>query len=125
MIINPSPVTEKVIGCAVAVHKTVGPGLLESAYELCLTKEFLLHEVSFERQVAVPLVYRDLTLDCVYRADFVVESKLIIEVKSVDRLTNIHDAQILTYMKLLGIRQGMLMNFNQRRLVDGLKNFLL
>jgi GxxExxY protein len=107
------------------VHRALGPGLLESAYEFCLTHELQLSGVEFRRQVSVPVVYKRTHLDCGYRADFVVEDVLLVEIKSIDRLLPIHQAQVLTYMRLLGLQQGLLMNFNNYRLVDGLKNLLL
>ena len=107
------------------MHQELGPGLLESTYESCLVQEFVLDGVEFIRQVPVPVTYRGLTLDCAYRADLVIEGELLLEIKSVDQLAPIHQAQLLTYLKLLGLRQGMLMNFNCRRLVDGLRNVLL
>jgi GxxExxY protein len=120
-----SPLAEKVIGCAIDVHRVLGPGLLESAYEFCLTHELQLSAVNFRRQVAVPVVYKGTHLDCGYRVDFVVDDVLLVELKSIDKLQPIHSAQVLTYMRLLGLHQGLLMNFNNQRLVDGLKSLLL
>ncbi len=124
VLINPSPLVEKVIGCAIEVHRTIGPGLLESAYDACLTHEFQLNGVAFERGVAIPILYKGMHLNCAYRADFVVEKELLIELKSVEHLQPIHQAQVLTYMRLLNLRQGLLMNFNVQKLVDGLRNLL-
>jgi GxxExxY protein len=124
MLARPSELARRVIGCAIDVHRGLGPGLLESSYEAGLVYEFTHREIGFRRQVAVPMSYKGAHLDCAYRADFVVEGVLLLEIKSVDRLLPVHDAQVLTYMKLLDIRQAMLMNFNERRLVDGLRNFL-
>ena len=117
-----SPLAERVIGLAIEVHEAVGPGLLESAYEPCLAYEFLRHGIAFERQVAIPMRYKDVSLDCGYRADFVVDGTLLIEIKSVDRLIPLHTAQILTYLRLTGLRQGLIFNFNVTRLVDGLRS---
>lgn len=124
VLINPSPLVEKVIGCAIEVHRTIGPGLLESAYDACLAHEFQLNGVAFERGVAIPILYKGVHLNCAYRADFVVEKELLIELKSVEHLQPIHQAQVLTYMRLLNLRQGLLMNFNVHKLVDGLRNLL-
>jgi GxxExxY protein len=125
VLARPTALAEKVIGLAIRVHRELGPGLLESTYESCLVQEFVLNAVDFARQVPVPVIYRGLEIDCAYRADLIVEGDLLIEVKSVDRLAPIHHAQVVTYLKLLGLHQGMLMNFNSRRLVDGLRNVLL
>lgn len=125
MLIRSTPLAEKVIGCAIEVHKALGPGLLESAYEQCLARELLLSGLAFAVQMPVPMTYKGVPVECVYRADIVVEDELLLEIKSVERLMPIHDAQVLTYLKLLHLKQGMLMNFNERRLVDGLKNILL
>ena len=124
MLANPSPLVEKVIGCAIEVHRTIGPGLLESAYDACLTHEFQLNGIAFQRDVAIPVLYKGMSLSCAYRADFVVENALLIELKSVERLQPIHQAQVLTYLRLLNLRQGLLMNFNVHKLVDGLRNLL-
>ena len=124
MLANPSPLVEKVIGCAIEVHRTIGLGLLESAYDACLTHEFQLNGIAFQRDVAIPVLYKGMSLSCAYRADFVVENALLIELKSVERLLPIHQAQVLTYLRLLNLRQGLLMNFNVHKLVDGLRNLL-
>jgi GxxExxY protein len=124
MLINASPLVEKVIGWAIEVHRTLGPGLLESAYDFCLTHEWQQCGINFRRQVEVPVVYRGTRLNCGYRVDFIVEDTLLVEIKSIERLLSIHQAQVLTYMRLLDLRQGLLMNFNTHRLVDGLRNLL-
>ena len=124
MLARPSELARRVIGCAIDVHRGLGPGLLESSYEAGLVYEFTHRDISFRRQVPVPMTYKGAHLDCAYRADFVVEGVLLLEVKSVEKLIPIHDAQLLTYLKLLDLHQGMLMNFNERRLVDGLRNIL-
>jgi GxxExxY protein len=124
MLARPSELARRVIGCAIDVHRGLGPGLLESSYEAGLVYEFTLREVAFKRQVPVPMTYKGVYLECGYRADFVVEGVLLLEIKSIDRLLPIHDAQLLTYLKLLDLHQGMLMNFNEKRLVDGLRNIL-
>jgi GxxExxY protein len=124
MLVNRNPLVENMIGCAIEVHRAIGPGLLESAYAVCLAHEFQIQGIAFVRDVAVPIVYKGARLDCVYRADFVVEGALLIELKSVEQLLPIHQAQVLTYLKLLDLHQGLLLNFNARRLVDGLRSLL-
>jgi GxxExxY protein len=119
-----SPVAERVIGCAIEVHRAIGPGLLESAYGLCLSHELQLQGLSFARDVAVPVVYKEVRLDRVYRADFVIENTLLVEIKSVEQLMALHQSQVLTYLKLLDLHHGLLINFNARRLVDGLRSLL-
>lgn len=114
-------ITEKIIGCAIKVHKALGPGLLESAYEACLHHELVKSELHVERQRPVPLIYEEVKLDCGYRADLVVERKVVIEIKSVEALNDIHLAQILTYLKLINCKIGLLMNFNVLRLIDGVR----
>jgi GxxExxY protein len=112
--------TERIIGAAIAVHRVVGPGLLESAYEFCLAEEFVQAGLSFERQVPLPVVYRGKKLDCGYRMDFVVEGKVVVEIKCVDKLTPIHEAQLMTSLKLSGLEVGLLINFNVLLLRDGI-----
>ena len=116
---------QDVIGCAIAVHQALGPGLLESAYEYCLAEEFSARGIDFGRQVPIPVTYRSARLDCGYRADFVVGGRLLLELKSVERLLPVLYAQVLTYLKLLKVPHGLLINFNVARLVNGLKSFLL
>ena len=117
--------TGKVIGCAIEVHKSLGPGLLESAYEQCLAHELKLNNIKFKLQLSLPIAYKGINLECGYRIDMLIENNLILELKSVDQLTNIHMAQILTYMKLSGIRNGLLINFNVEKLKDGIKRLIL
>ena len=117
--------TEKIIGFAIEVHRELGPGLLESAYEACLAHELSSNEIRFARQVAMPLTYKGEKVDSGYKADLIVDDQVLIELKSVDQLLPIHEAQILTYLKLSGIRVGLLINFNARLLKDGLKRFVL
>ena len=119
------PLTEKVIGLAIEVHRVLGPGLLESAYEECFCFELKSHEVSFQRQVKLPVVYKNIKLDCGYRMDVVVDERLVVELKTVDRLLPIHDAQLLTYLKLSKIRTGLLLNFNTAVLKDGIRRLVL
>ena len=104
--------TSKVINAAIEVHKSLGPGLLESAYEECLCREFDLREIRYERQKDLPVQYKGITLNCGYRLDMVVEGKLILELKACSALEPIHEAQLLTYLKLAGFKIGLLINFN-------------
>ena len=110
-----------VIGAAIKVHRELGPGLLESAYKNCLHYELLHANLQVEREKAIPLIYEEIKLDCGYRADLIVENKLILEVKSVDALSDLHLAQILTYLKLANVKLGLLINFNVLRLKDGIR----
>lgn len=117
--------SNQVIGCAIEVHRGLGPGLLESTYEQCLAHELRLNNIEFKLQHPVPVEYKDVHLDCGYRIDLLVADKLIIELKSVQQIKNIHEAQLLTYMKLAGIETGLLINFNVSRLKNGIKRFIL
>jgi len=119
------PLTEKIIGFAIGIHRDLGPGLLESAYEECLCYELEQGGLSFRRQAALPVVYKSVRLECGYRMDIVVEDQVIIELKTVERLLPIHEAQMLTYLKLSGIRTGLLLNFNVPVLKDGIRRMLL
>jgi GxxExxY protein len=120
-----SELSNRVIGCAIEVHRTLGPGLLESTYEQCLAHELKLNGIKFKTQHPLPVEYKGVRLDCGYRVDVLVEDRIILELKSVDQLKAIHQAQLLTYMKLAGIGQGFLINFNAERLKEGLKSFVL
>ncbi|MEW6667907.1 MAG: GxxExxY protein [Thermodesulfobacteriota bacterium] len=117
--------TGKVIGAAIEVHKILGPGLLESAYEECLCHELDLRRIRYKRQQAVPVEYKGVHLDCGYRIDLLVEDLVILELKSVDRLEPIHEAQILTYLKLTGLKVGLLINFNVPVLKEGIRRFAI
>ena len=110
-----------IIGCAIKVHKNLGPGLLESAYEECLYYELTKAGLNVEKQRPMPLIYEEVKLDCGYRVDLIVEKKVIIEVKSVEVLNDVHLAQILTYLKLADCKLGLLINFNVARLKEGIK----
>lgn len=114
----------RVIGCAIEVHKALGPGLLESAYLQCLCHELRLNGIRFEVEKPLPITYKNCLLDCGYRMDIVVEDEILLELKSVERLKPIHEAQIFSYMKLAGLGQGFLINFNVRLLKEGLKSFV-
>jgi GxxExxY protein len=120
-----SELSHRIIGCAIEVHRRLGPGLLESTYEQCLAHEFMLNGIKFKTQHPMPVQYKEFRLDCGYRVDVLVENEIILELKSVENLNGIHAAQLLTYMKLGGIRQGFLINFNVRQLKQGLKSFVL
>jgi GxxExxY protein len=117
--------TERVIGLAIEVHRHLSPGLLESAYEECLCYELATHEIEFARQVALPIAYKQIKLDCGYRMDLVIDRSLVIEIKAIERLIPIHDAQLLTYLRLSGHRIGLLMNFHAILLKDGLRRLML
>jgi len=117
--------TEKIIGLAIEVHRQLGPGLLESAYEECLCFELEQEGLAFQRQQPLPIVYKSVRLDCGYRLDVVVQNQVILELKTVERLMPIHEAQMLTYMKLSGIRTGLLLNFHSVVLRDGLRRLML
>ena len=119
------PISRKVIGLAIEVHRALGPGLLESAYEECLCHELSQNNLVYRRQVPVPVIYKGLKLDCGYRLDVVADQSLIIEIKAVERLLPIHDAQIMTYLKLTGIHAGLLLNFHSVVLRDGIKRIVL
>jgi len=114
------PVTYQVIGAAIAVHRGLGPGLLESAYQACLAHELKKRGVAFEREVPIPVVYDGERLDCGYRLDFLVASEVVVEIKCVDAVANIHLAQLLTYLRLSGRSRGLLINFNEVVLRDGI-----
>lgn len=120
-----SDLSGRLIGLAIEVHRYLGPGLLESAYEECLCFELKQARLNFSRQVALPVIYKDIRLDCGYRMDLVVDNKVVIEIKSTERLQPIHDAQILTYLRLSNYKIGLLMNFNTTLLKDGLRRFVL
>jgi GxxExxY protein len=117
--------SHRIIGCAMKVHTALGPGLLESAYEECLSYEFSKSGLRFERQKPMPLVYESVKLDCGYRVDLLIEGLIIVEVKSVEALTDVHTAQVLTYLKLSGCKFGLLINFHVAHLRDGVKRLIL
>ncbi len=116
--------TEKIIGCAIEVHRTLGPGLLESTYELALAVEFEINHIQFQRQVVCPVSYRGRIIGD-YRLDLLVENSVIVEIKSVERHDAIFEAQLLTYLKITGHKRGLLLNFNTRLLKEGIKRFVL
>ena len=116
--------SNRVIGLAIDVHRQLGPGLLESAYEECLCFELRQNDIGYARQVSLPVVYKDVKLACGYRLDILVEKELIVEVKAVERLMPIHEAQMLTYLRLSGHKVGLLMNFHSVVLKDGLRRIV-
>ncbi|CAA7618310.1 GxxExxY protein [Magnetospirillum sp. UT-4] len=118
------PLTEKVIGIAIGVHRALGPGLLESAYEECFCYDLHEAEIAFKRQVPLPVAYKAVKLDCAYRIDVLVEESLVIELKAVEALTRLHDAQVLTYLRVGGYPKGLLINFNVPVLKDGVRRLV-
>lgn len=116
--------SREIIGCAIEVHIALGPGLLESAYKECLYYELQQKGFNVEIEKGLPLIYKEINLECGYRADLIVNDNIIIEVKSVEALNDIHTAQVLTYLKLSGCKIGLLMNFNVLRLKDGIKRLV-
>jgi GxxExxY protein len=117
--------TGQIIGAAIEVHRHLGPGLLESAYETCLAYELNQLGLHVDRQKPIPLVYKEIHLDQGYRLDMLVEEKVIVEIKVVDRLLPVHEAQLLSYMKLTGCRVGLLINFNVTKLTNGVKRRII
>jgi len=118
-------ITHEIIGAAIEVHKRLGPGLLESAYEECFAHELHLRNLRVDRQVGVPIVYKETKLDCGYRIDLLVEGRIVVELKSVESLAPIHEAIILTYLRLSGHKIGLLINFNVAILKDGVRRFIV
>jgi GxxExxY protein len=117
--------SNRVLGCAIEVHRELGPGLIESTYEQCLARELTLSGIAFRLQHPQPVEYKGVRLDCGYRADVIVEGVLILELKSVEEIKGLHEAQLLTYMKLAGVKTGLLINFNVTKLKNGIKRFIL
>jgi GxxExxY protein len=118
-------ITQRIIGCAIEVHKNLGPGLLESAYEECLAFELNKEGLIFKRQQPTPVVYKDIKLDCGYRIEILVEDSVVLELKVVDEFNPVHVAQMLTYMKFSNKRFGLLINFNVTTLKNGIRRFIL
>ena len=114
-------ITERIIGCAINVHRALGPGLLESAYQECLFYELKKAGLLVEKEKALPLVYEEVKLDCGYRIDLLVERQIVVEIKSVEALNDVHTAQVLTYLKLSKCKIGLLINFNVTQLTNGIK----
>ena len=117
-------ITESIIGAAIEVHRALGPGLLESAYEACLAFELAERGLNVEQQKSLPVFYREVKLECGYRLDLLVEESVVVEIKAVDRLAPIHSAQLISYLKLSGCKVGLLINFNVRVLKDGIRRLV-
>ena len=117
--------TNEIIGAAIEVHRALGPGLLEKAYEECLCRELAVRDIRFERQKDLPVIYKGAKLDCGYQLDLLVEDKVVVELKAIEKLLPIHDAQLLTYLKLGGWQVGLLINFNVPVLKDGIRRKVL
>lgn len=117
--------SQQIIGAAVEVHRHLGPGLLESAYEGCLAYELAHRGIAFERQKPIPVVYKDVHLDVGFRADLIIDGLVIVELKAIDGLTPVHTAQMMTYLKLTGCRLGLLINFNAALLKDGIRRVVM
>jgi GxxExxY protein len=121
--VDDNSITGAIIGAAIEVHKLLGPGLLESAYEECLVREFVLRSIPHERQKPVPVVYKDVKLECGYRMDLLVDKQVVVELKAVDCLAPVHEAIVLTYLRLAGCHLGLLINFNVATLKEGIRRF--
>lgn len=120
-----NPLSKAIIGAAIEVHKQLGPGLLESAYEECLAHEFTLRHIPFERQKPLPVIYKGVKLDVGYRLDFLVGGLVIVELKAIERFAPIHEAQVITYLKLAHSKLGLLLNFNVKLMKNGIKRVAL
>ena len=117
--------TNMIIGAAIEVHRTIGPGLLESVYQQCLSREFAVRGIPYQRERPIPLDYKGVHLDCGYRIDFLVADRVVLEVKSIETLAPIHTAQLLTYLRVGGWKVGLLINFNVPVLKDGIRRKVL
>jgi len=120
-----SALTHEIISAAIEVHRSLGPGLLESAYEECLSHELFIRGLRFERQKPIPVVSKDVKLECGYRIDLLVDDRIVVELKSIEALAPIHEAIILTYLRLSHCRLGLLINFNVQTLKDGVRRFIV
>lgn len=118
---QPNEITEAIIGAAMTVHRELGPGMLESAYEACLAYELVQQGHAVQRQVELPLKYRDITLECGYRLDLLVDDSVVVEVKAIEALHPVHEAQVLSYLRMSGRRVGLLINFNVTLLKNGIR----
>lgn len=125
MLVGETVLTERVIACAIEVHRNTGPGLLESVYEACLALEFEAAGLTFVRQASVPVLYKGCPTRCAFRIDYVVEQRVLLELKSVDTVLDVHKAQVLTYLKLSGLKVGLLINFNVHVLRLGVRRLAL
>ena len=124
-MLHEEALTEQIIGALIEVHRTLGPGLLESAYQACTAREFALRGFAFEQELPLPLEYKGVHVDCGYRLDFIVPGKVIVELKTVESLQPVHEAQLLTYLRLTGCKVGLLVNFNVPVLKHGIKRMVL
>ena len=124
-MMNYNQITEAIIGAAIEVHRQLGSGLLESAYQECLAREFLLRNIPFEREIPVPVVYKGVHLECGYRLDFLVDKAIVVEIKAVDGIPPVYEAQLVTYLSLGGWHVGLLINFNVLLLKDGIRRKVL
>jgi GxxExxY protein len=124
-MLHEEALTEQIIGALIEVHRTLGPGLLESAYQACTAREFALRGFAFEQELPLPLEYKGVHVDCGYRLDFMVAGKVIVELKTVESLQPVHEAQLLTYLRLTGCKVGLLVNFNVPVLKHGIKRMVL
>ncbi len=117
---NENELSNLIIGAALSIHRDIGPGLLESVYEECFDFELRERDLKFERQKHIPLIYKNIKLEGAFRADFIIENKIIVELKAVESIANTHKSQLLTYLKLTGLKLGLLINFNNSLLKDGI-----
>jgi GxxExxY protein len=117
--------TDRIIGLAIEVHRNTGPGLLETVYEQCLCRELLEADIPFERQILVPVIYKSMPIGSGFRADIIVARAVLLEIKSVSVILPAHEAQILTYLRMTNIGIGLILNFNARRLVDGIRRYVM
>ncbi len=125
MALRHEQLTKEIIGAAIEVHRALGPGLLENAYEECLCREFSLRDLAFRRQVDIPVSYKGVRLDCGYRLDILVEETVVVEIKSTDGIADVHSAQLLTYLKLGSYPVGLLFNFNAPTVKEGMRRLVL
>jgi GxxExxY protein len=123
--VDDAALSERVIGCAIEVHRHLGPGLLEGVYEDCLCHELQQNGLGYQRQVHLPVVYKGVQLESAYRLDILVQNRLVIEIKAIDRILSIHEAQLLTYLRVSGHRTGLTLNFNHAVLKDGIRRMVL
>jgi GxxExxY protein len=123
--VNENEWSNKIIGACIEVHRALGPGLLESIYQDCLAREFSLQEIPFQRELSKPVEYKGVLMDCGLRLDFLVDNKVVVELKAVDKIMPVHKAQVLTYLKLTGCKLGLLINFNVPALKDSIERIVL
>jgi GxxExxY protein len=124
-MLHQEEITNEIIGAAIDVHRELGPGLLESAYEACLCYELSERQIPFARQVAIPVTYKSVRIDCGYRADIIVAENVVVELKAVDFVNDLHKAQLLTYLRITGLNVGLILNFNTAVLKNGLVRLVL